>query len=155
MVKQLEESTGSVVVGQIGRSVILYRPSVTKLKAEEKRKQARRVYVRKGAIFKPKLPVNHVQDIEWQFIFCNTHFISCYWISCMLGKIAGGTITKGAWTWSTRKQQISRHIIVQQFFIFPELLQEQVRFFYFPSCTAWKQPSLSQGYMFEETTSIP
>ncbi|CBI38011.3 hypothetical protein VitviT2T_002962 [Vitis vinifera] len=56
VVKQLEESTGSVVVGQIGRSVILYRPSVTKLKAEEKRKQARRVYVRKGAIFKPKLP---------------------------------------------------------------------------------------------------
>ena len=64
MVKQLEESTGSVVVGQIGRSVILYRPSVTKLKAEEKRKQARRVYVRKEAIFKPKLPVNHVQDME-------------------------------------------------------------------------------------------
>lgn len=55
VVKQLEESTGSVVVGQIGRSVILYRPSVTKLKAEEKRKQARGVYVRKGAVFKPKL----------------------------------------------------------------------------------------------------
>lgn len=64
VVKQLEESTGSVVVGQIGRSVILYRPSVTKLKAEEKRKQARGVYVRKGAVFKPKLLVNHVQDME-------------------------------------------------------------------------------------------
>lgn len=57
VVKQLEESTGSVVVGQIGRSVILYRPSVTKLKAEEKRNQDRGVYVRKGAIIKPKLPV--------------------------------------------------------------------------------------------------
>ena len=64
VVKQLEESTGSVVVGQIGRSVILYRPSVTKLKAEEKRKQERRVYVRKGAIFKPKFPVNHVQNMD-------------------------------------------------------------------------------------------
>lgn len=64
VVMQLEESTGSVVIGQIGRTVILYRPSVTKLKAEEKRKQERRVYVRKGAIFKPKLPVNHVHNID-------------------------------------------------------------------------------------------
>ncbi|EYU37846.1 hypothetical protein ABFS82_02G018700 [Erythranthe guttata] len=39
VVKHLEESTGSLVVGQIGRTVILYRPSMTKLKAEEKKKQ--------------------------------------------------------------------------------------------------------------------
>lgn len=42
-VKRLEELTGSVVVGQIGRTVILYRPSMTKLKSEEeKKKQAQR-----------------------------------------------------------------------------------------------------------------
>ncbi|KAL3614023.1 hypothetical protein CASFOL_042097 [Castilleja foliolosa] len=43
VVKHLEETTGSVAVGQIGRTVIIYRPSLTKLKAEEKRKQAQRV----------------------------------------------------------------------------------------------------------------
>ncbi|KAG2240152.1 hypothetical protein Bca52824_091034 [Brassica carinata] len=31
---------GSVAVGQIGRTVILYRPSPTKMKAEEKKKKA-------------------------------------------------------------------------------------------------------------------
>lgn len=39
VIRQLEISTGSVAVGQIGRSVILYRPSLSKLKAEEKKKQ--------------------------------------------------------------------------------------------------------------------
>ncbi|KAI4297654.1 hypothetical protein L6164_037536 [Bauhinia variegata] len=53
VVKQLEELTGSVAVGQIGRTVIVYRPSVTKLKAEEKRKQARKAFMRKQ--LKPKL----------------------------------------------------------------------------------------------------
>lgn len=53
MVKQLEEATGSVTVGQIGRTVIVYRPSLTKLKAEEKKKQARKVFLRRQ--FKPKL----------------------------------------------------------------------------------------------------
>ncbi|KAL3515107.1 hypothetical protein ACH5RR_022009 [Cinchona calisaya] len=47
VVKQLEEGTGSVVVGRIGRTVILYRPSLTKLKAEEKKRQARWVLVKK------------------------------------------------------------------------------------------------------------
>lgn len=47
VVQQLEKATASVVVGQIGRSVILYRPSLTKLKAEEKRIQNRRIFVRK------------------------------------------------------------------------------------------------------------
>lgn len=57
MVKQLEDATGSVVVGQIGRTLILYRPSLTKLKAEEKKRQARRVFVRKEATLKPTLLV--------------------------------------------------------------------------------------------------
>ncbi|KAJ3690309.1 hypothetical protein LUZ61_019473 [Rhynchospora tenuis] len=35
VIRQLEESTGSVAVGQIGRSVILYRPSLSKMKKEE------------------------------------------------------------------------------------------------------------------------
>lgn len=52
VVKQLEEATGSVVVSQIGRTVIIYRPSITKMKAEEKKRQARKVFVRKES--KPK-----------------------------------------------------------------------------------------------------
>ncbi|KAL3843414.1 hypothetical protein ACJIZ3_000817 [Penstemon smallii] len=45
VVKQVQEGTGSVVVGQIGRTVILYRPSLTKQKAEEKKKQAQRIFL--------------------------------------------------------------------------------------------------------------
>ena len=56
--KQLEVATGSVVVGQIGRTIIIYRPSLTKLKAEEKKKQARRVFVRKGPKANPILLVS-------------------------------------------------------------------------------------------------
>ncbi|CAL9757817.1 unnamed protein product [Musa acuminata subsp. burmannicoides] len=35
VIKQLEQATGSVVVGQIGRSVILYRPSLSKIQKKE------------------------------------------------------------------------------------------------------------------------
>lgn len=59
MVKQLEEATGSLVVGQIGRTVILYRPSLSKLQAEEKRRQARKLYVRRKLNNKPVLPVKN------------------------------------------------------------------------------------------------
>ncbi|EFH56635.1 predicted protein [Arabidopsis lyrata subsp. lyrata] len=38
MILHLEEATGSVSVGQIARTVIFYRPSPTKLKADEKKK---------------------------------------------------------------------------------------------------------------------
>ncbi|ESQ53154.1 hypothetical protein EUTSA_v10025960mg [Eutrema salsugineum] len=41
-VRHLEEATGSVAVGQIGRTVILYRPSPTKMKAEAKKKEVER-----------------------------------------------------------------------------------------------------------------
>ncbi|CAM8899041.1 hypothetical protein QQ045_032870 [Rhodiola kirilowii] len=54
--KQLEDSTGSVVVGQIGRTIILYRPSLSKMKAEEKRRQEMKVYVKKTSVFKPSFP---------------------------------------------------------------------------------------------------
>ncbi|KAH7517755.1 hypothetical protein FEM48_Zijuj09G0097900 [Ziziphus jujuba var. spinosa] len=57
VVKQLEESTGSVVVGQIGRVVILYRPSLSKLQAEEKRRQARKIFVRRKLNYKSLMPV--------------------------------------------------------------------------------------------------
>ncbi|XP_078162013.1 uncharacterized protein LOC144557323 [Carex rostrata] len=40
VVRLLEESTGSVAIGQIGRSVILYRPSLSKMKKEETPKPA-------------------------------------------------------------------------------------------------------------------
>ncbi|KAK7281651.1 hypothetical protein RIF29_09828 [Crotalaria pallida] len=39
MLKQLEESTSLVAVGQMGRTVIIYRPSLSRRKAEEKKKK--------------------------------------------------------------------------------------------------------------------
>lgn len=51
IVKQVEEGTGSVVVGQIGRTVILYRPSLSKMKAEE-RKGAQRSRTKKHSVWK-------------------------------------------------------------------------------------------------------
>ncbi|KAL4037852.1 hypothetical protein IC575_001453 [Cucumis melo] len=47
VVRKLEESTGSVVVNQIGRTVIIYRPSITKMKAEEEKRRSRKIYIRK------------------------------------------------------------------------------------------------------------
>ncbi|KZV26195.1 hypothetical protein F511_28541 [Dorcoceras hygrometricum] len=52
VLKQLEVTTGAAVVGQIGRTVILYRPSVAKLKAEEKRQQVQRAYLKRQPILK-------------------------------------------------------------------------------------------------------
>lgn len=52
-VKQLEELTGSVTVSQIGRTLIIYKPSLTKLKAEEKKKQVRNLILKKQ--FKPRV----------------------------------------------------------------------------------------------------
>ncbi|VFQ82941.1 unnamed protein product [Cuscuta campestris] len=53
VVKQLEEGTGSVVVGRIGRTVILYRPSLSKLEAEEKKRVAQRASPIKKVLKKP------------------------------------------------------------------------------------------------------
>lgn len=64
VVKNLEEETGSVVVGQIGRTVIVYRPSITKLKAEEKKKQAARVFMRKQSRFRPASSARNPEKIE-------------------------------------------------------------------------------------------
>lgn len=47
IVKQLEIATASVVVGQIGRTVIFYRPSLTKLEAEKKKERARKLFAQK------------------------------------------------------------------------------------------------------------
>ncbi|XP_021753517.1 uncharacterized protein LOC110718891 [Chenopodium quinoa] len=47
VVKQLELATGSVVVGQIGRTVILYRPSLTKLEVEKKKERSRKLFAQK------------------------------------------------------------------------------------------------------------
>ncbi|KAI3959138.1 hypothetical protein MKX01_023814 [Papaver californicum] len=62
VVRALEKATGSVAVGQIGRSVILYRPSLTKLKAAEKQNQERKVYVRKG--YTPRLTDKLLKKVE-------------------------------------------------------------------------------------------
>ncbi|KAK9177163.1 hypothetical protein WN944_029182 [Citrus x changshan-huyou] len=62
VVKQLEEATGSVVVSQIGQTVIIYRPSLTRMKLEEKKQQARRVYVRKESKLKPLLLVENNEE---------------------------------------------------------------------------------------------
>nr|GLL28449.1 CRM-domain containing factor CFM3, chloroplastic/mitochondrial [Ipomoea trifida] len=57
VVRQLEQATGSVVVGKIGRTVILYRPSLSKLKAEEKKKLVQRAILKKQMLNKDKKPV--------------------------------------------------------------------------------------------------
>lgn len=54
---QLEQATGSVVVGQIGRTVIIYKPSLTKMKAEEKKKEFQRAFIRRQSKLKPPLMV--------------------------------------------------------------------------------------------------
>lgn len=55
-VRHLEESTGSVAVGQIGRTVILYRPSPTKMQAEEKKKEVERLLIRRRQKFSNSRP---------------------------------------------------------------------------------------------------
>ncbi|MBA0688076.1 hypothetical protein Goari_005883 [Gossypium aridum] len=55
VVSQLEQATGSVVVGQIGRTVIVYKPSLTKMKAEEKKKEFQRAFIRRQSKLKPTL----------------------------------------------------------------------------------------------------
>ena len=67
--KQLEKATGSIVVGQIGRTVILYRPSLTKLKAEEKKKQAVRAFTRKLRTPRPSFEVIYVLFIYFGSFF--------------------------------------------------------------------------------------
>ncbi|KAK4803053.1 hypothetical protein SAY86_001256 [Trapa natans] len=60
VVSQLEMLTGSVVVSQIGRTTIIYKPSLTKLKAVEKKKQATRVFMnRAGTTQKPALAMKN------------------------------------------------------------------------------------------------
>lgn len=51
VVSRLEEATGSVVVGRIGRTIIIYRPSLTKLKAEEKKKQNMKLFRKRRAAY--------------------------------------------------------------------------------------------------------
>ncbi|XP_021287053.1 uncharacterized protein LOC110418600 [Herrania umbratica] len=55
VVNQLKQATGSVVVSQIGRTVIIYRPSLTKMKAEEKKRESQRVFMRRQSRMKPAL----------------------------------------------------------------------------------------------------
>lgn len=60
VVRLLEESTGSVAVGQIGRSVILYRPSLSKLKKEETPKPA--ISAKKPRSYKKPYTANSRSD---------------------------------------------------------------------------------------------
>ncbi|KAF8093182.1 hypothetical protein N665_0389s0043 [Sinapis alba] len=55
-VRHLEEATGSVAVGQIGRTVILYRPSPTKMKAEAKKKEVERLLIKRRQKFSNSRP---------------------------------------------------------------------------------------------------
>ncbi|KAK9165377.1 hypothetical protein Scep_000568 [Stephania cephalantha] len=63
VVKQLEDATGSVAVFQIGRSVILYRPSLSKLEAKRKKEQNQRV-VRKGFRVKSAEPLQRREQVS-------------------------------------------------------------------------------------------
>ncbi|XP_077246435.1 uncharacterized protein LOC143886375 [Tasmannia lanceolata] len=56
VIQQLEKATGSVAVGQIGRVVILYRPSLSKMKATEKYEKNKQLIQRLRKEFKPKSP---------------------------------------------------------------------------------------------------
>lgn len=51
VIRQLEESTGSIAVDQIGRSVILYRPSSSKMKKREEVARNREEYARNNPRF--------------------------------------------------------------------------------------------------------
>lgn len=64
VVAQLEEATGSVVVGRIGRTVIIYRPSLTKLISEEKKKQALKVFLKRRAAFKSSYQVLFIVKLK-------------------------------------------------------------------------------------------
>ncbi|KAL5706622.1 hypothetical protein ACHQM5_024767 [Ranunculus cassubicifolius] len=64
VIKLLEVKTGSVAIGQIGRTVILYRPSLTKLKAEEKKKEAQRVHSRR--VFRARPTEFRVKPMEYR-----------------------------------------------------------------------------------------
>ncbi|VVB09661.1 unnamed protein product [Arabis nemorensis] len=55
-VRHLEEATGSVAVGQIGRTVILYRPSPTKMKADAKKKEVERLSISRKQKFQNARP---------------------------------------------------------------------------------------------------
>ncbi|XP_031494363.1 uncharacterized protein LOC116260290 isoform X1 [Nymphaea colorata] len=68
VVKQLEVATGSVAVGQIGRTVILYRPSISKLKAAQKKRQDN--VVRKRYSSRSGLPIFAVGIWKLQVIEC-------------------------------------------------------------------------------------
>ncbi|KAK9164283.1 hypothetical protein Syun_005185 [Stephania yunnanensis] len=63
VVKQLENATGSVAVFQIGRSVILYRPSLSKLEAKRKKEQNQRV-VKKGFRVKSAEPLQRREQVS-------------------------------------------------------------------------------------------
>uniref|UniRef100_A0ACD5U517 Uncharacterized protein n=1 Tax=Avena sativa TaxID=4498 RepID=A0ACD5U517_AVESA len=51
VILQLEESTGSIAIDQIGRSVILYRPSSSKMKKREEVARNREEFARNSARF--------------------------------------------------------------------------------------------------------
>lgn len=51
VILQLEESTGSIAVDQIGRSVILYRPSSSKMKKREEVARKREEFARNSTRF--------------------------------------------------------------------------------------------------------
>lgn len=80
VVKQLEDGTGSLVVGRIGRTVILYRPSLTKMKLEEKKKQAHMVLQKKQATMKHfQVPIFY-----HLFLLIVERFTSLYYLTLSL-----------------------------------------------------------------------
>lgn len=79
VVKLLEKATGSVVIDQIGRTTILYRPSLTKLKAEEKKKKVleafkgRKQKMKQAVLVKKQLGE---QSACWKFLSKGFFFLS-------------------------------------------------------------------------------
>jgi len=54
VILQLEESTGSIAVDQIGRSVILYRPSTSKMKKRQEVAENARRFVNSEESFEER-----------------------------------------------------------------------------------------------------
>ena len=67
-VKQLEELTDSVVISNIGRTVILYKPSLTKMKAEEKKKENMKIFMRRKLRRTTRPPLQVIKERRQNFL---------------------------------------------------------------------------------------
>lgn len=119
--KQLEEATGSVIVDRIGRTLILYRPSLSKLKVEEKKKEVRKLFLAKQR--KGRLIIDRV----------GCGFICIFWKL----KLFWFLLTFHQCSCETAEYETSTQIIKARFTVESE--KQSLRP---PMCLAWKRSRL-------------